>query len=56
MRLVTGINWRPAQTNSPIIRIDAVNGCLTRLIDGVPGFKLSPTCKTLRRGFLSGYF
>lgn len=56
MRLVTGINWRPAQTNSPIIRIDAVNGCLTRLIDGVPGFKLSPACKTLRRGFLSGYF
>lgn len=56
MRKVTGINWKPAQTNSPIIRIDAVSGCLTRLIDGNPGIKISSACKRLRRGFLSGYF
>lgn len=55
MRAVTGLPVRPAQTNNLQPRLDAVREPLTRLIDGEPGFVLSPTCKVLRKGFNSGY-
>ena len=45
----------PAPSNEPSIRIDAVRQPLTTLIDGQPGFLLSPSCKVLRRGFNSKY-
>lgn len=44
-----------APSNEPAIRIDAVRQPLTTLIDGQPGFLLSPSCKVLRRGFNSKY-
>lgn len=45
----------PAFTNDPTTRQDAVRKLLTRLNDGRPGFQLSATCKTLRKGFQGGY-
>lgn len=52
---VTGRTWRPAPSNSPAVRLEAVNDCLRRLIDGRPAFLLSPRCEALREGFNSGY-
>lgn len=50
-----GFPMLPAPSNEPSIRIDAVRQPLTTLIDGQPGFLLSPSCKVLRRGFNSKY-
>lgn len=55
MQAVTGFSWRPAATNKPLLRWEAVRAPLTRLIDGQPGFQLSPRCKITRKGFNSGY-
>lgn len=55
MKEYTGWKWKPAPSNEPMMRIEAVKGALNRLIDGQPGFLLSPKCKTLRKGFTSGY-
>lgn len=44
-----------APSNSLSIRLDAVRNVLGRMIDGQPGFLLSPKCKVLREGFNSGY-
>ena len=51
----TKLRVRAAPTNKLIPRLEAVRRPLTRLIDGQPGFQLSPTCKVLREGFNSGY-
>lgn len=53
----SGIRFRaaPVPNNDLTIRLEAVRLPLSRVIDGEPGFLLSPTCKILRRGFLSGY-
>lgn len=51
-----GIYTKPAWTNEFLTRKEAVAGFLTRLIAGVgPAFQLSPRCRTLRTGFISGY-
>lgn len=50
-----GIQARPTNTNDPVVRIEAVEGMLNRMVDGLPGFLLDPSCKTLRQGFRSGY-
>ena len=50
-----GLKWEPAPSNDPVIRLEAVKNALSRLLDGEPGFLLSPKCKTLRKGFVSGY-
>ena len=50
-----GIRVRPAPTNKLIPRLEAVRLPLTRLIDGKPGFLLSPRCEVLREGFASSY-
>ena len=51
----TALRIRPAPTNEPTARWEAVRLPLTRLIDGQPGFQLSPVCKKLRTGFNSAY-
>lgn len=55
VRNETGLPVQGAPTNNITPRIDCVKGVLTRLIDGKPGVLVSPKCKTLRRGFVSGY-
>lgn len=50
-----GIKARPAPTNDPSLRIDAVTSALTRMSDGLSGFLLDPRCVTLKRGFAGGY-
>lgn len=51
----TGLRIRAAPTNQPIPRWEAVRVPLGRMIDGRPGFVLSPECRVLRAGFNSGY-
>ena len=50
-----GIYTRPAPTNALIPRREAVAGFLNTMVDGMPAFRLSNRCKTLRKGFLGGY-
>jgi hypothetical protein len=50
-----GIRVDAAPTNNPTARQEAVRTPLTRLIDGQPGYLLSPTCAHLREGFNAGY-
>lgn len=51
----TGLPVRPAPTNAPTMRLEAVRKPLSRLVDGQPGLLISPRCKVLRKGFNSGY-
>lgn len=46
---------KPAPDNDLTPRLEVVIAALNRLVDGEPGFLLSPKCKTLRKGFISGY-
>lgn len=55
IRKHTNIPCKAAPTNEPTIRREAVAGALNRLVDGEPGFLLSPACKVLRKGFAGGY-
>lgn len=51
-----GFPVEPAWTNEFLARREAVAGFLTRMISGVgPAMAVSPRCKTLRTGFMSGY-
>lgn len=45
----------PAETNDPTARKDSVRKLMSRLVDGIAGFSLSPTCRVLRKGYLGGY-
>lgn len=45
----------PAPSNDPVLRHGAMSAACSRLIDGKPGFLISPTCKTLRKGLAGGY-
>src|SRR3546814_13266553 len=40
-----GIPARPAPTNDPVMRQEAVRAPLNRLVDGEPGLILSPDCR-----------
>jgi hypothetical protein len=52
----TQIRFKPAPTNEPTIRMEAVRRPLVDTIDGTePGFLLSPMCRVLRKAFNSGY-
>lgn len=51
----TGLTMRPSPSNAITPRLDCVKMILNRMIDGQPGFLLSPVCKVLRKGFNSGY-
>jgi hypothetical protein len=44
-----------ASTNNFTARRDAVAKFLTQLVDGKPGMLISPTCKFIVKGFISGY-
>lgn len=55
MRAHTDWTWRPAPSNDIQIRTEVVKAALNRLIDGNPGFLISPKAKTLRKGFAGGY-
>lgn len=55
LKAKTGWHWRPAPTNDPELRQEAVKIALNRMIDGRPGLLLSPVCSKLRKGFASGY-
>ena len=55
IKAVTGWRWHPAPDNAIAMRLEAVKGCLNRLVDGVPGLLLSPKCATVRKGFMGGY-
>jgi hypothetical protein len=50
-----GIICRPAPSNDPEVRIEAVEGALNRLTDGKPALMISPTCRKMIAGFLGGY-
>lgn len=50
-----GINAVPCETNDWIIRRDALARPMLRLIEGKPGFLISPKCKTARKGLAGGY-
>ncbi|WP_374601044.1 hypothetical protein [Niveibacterium sp.] len=51
----TGWRWRPAPSNDVSMRLEVVRAALNRMIDGDPGFVLSPRCSVLRKGFAGGY-
>lgn len=50
-----GIQTIPAPTNDPGQRQDAVIQFLKRVVDGEPGYLISPACAYVRRGYLGGY-
>jgi hypothetical protein len=51
-----GIQASPAgHTNDPTVRIEAVERQLTTMVDGKPGFLISPHCSMLIKGFEGGY-
>jgi hypothetical protein len=53
---MNGIDCKPAyHNNDPIIRRESLAKPMTRLIDGKPGFLLSPSCKMLRKALQGGY-
>ena len=50
-----GIPTAPAITQNFVRRTEAVNGFLTRMVTGKPGFQLDPRCEVLREGFQREY-
>lgn len=50
-----GIIARPAPTNDPALRIEAVSNTMTRLIDGKPGRIIDPRCTHLIKGYSGSY-
>ena len=50
-----GFVVRPTATNDPSLRIEAVEGPLTRLVEKQPGILVDPVCKHLIAGFEGGY-
>ena len=51
-----GLKASPAhRNNDPTIRRESLRNPLRRLIDGKPGFLLSPKCKTIRKGLKGGF-
>ncbi|MFN3592705.1 MAG: hypothetical protein ACK4TG_11020, partial [Thermaurantiacus sp.] len=51
----TRIHMRPAPTNAPGMRQEAVRSHLSRLVEGRPGFQMCPTMKIYRKAMNSGY-
>jgi hypothetical protein len=47
--------WQPAPSNAIAMRLEVVRNALSRLVDGVPGLLISPTCTNLRRALAGGY-
>lgn len=55
MLKVAGIVAKPAETNDPTLRREAVAACLSRLIDGRAGMVIDPRCRVLRKAMAGGY-
>lgn len=55
MNTHTGWKWRPAPSNDLTMRLEVVRNALNRVVDGNPGFLISPKCATLRKGMAGGY-
>jgi len=55
LKEATGIPIRLAPSNDIGLRLEAVRSVLARLIDGKPGFLISPACKELRKGLAGRY-
>lgn len=56
MNHVTKWKFKPAPGDNTLgARLECVRNVLNRLIDGKTGISLSTKCKTLRKGFSSGY-
>lgn len=51
----SGLPARPAPSNDPLLRREAVAATLARDIDGLPGLLLSPRCATLRKGMAGAW-
>tara|TARA_Y100001938_G_scaffold39262_2_gene54423 strand:- start:16120 stop:17625 length:1506 start_codon:yes stop_codon:yes gene_type:complete len=50
-----GITARPAPSNDVMLRLEAVNVTLQRMIDGDSGILIDPKCTNIIRGFDGGY-
>jgi len=50
-----GVVCKPASTNDPTVRREAVSSFMRRMIDGEPGFLLHPQCKVARIGYAGGF-
>ena len=50
-----GVRVKPAYSNTLTDRLGAVEEYLTRLTEVGPAYLVDPSCKTLIRGFTSGY-
>lgn len=50
-----GIHALPTGTNDPMIRQGAIEQALALMVDGLPGYVVSPCCTTIIRGFEGGY-
>jgi len=50
-----GLPARPAPSNDPLLRREAVAAALARDVDGLPGLTLSPRCVTLRKGMAGAW-
>ena len=55
LKETTNVDFRLAPSNEIGLRLEAVRGALGRLIDGRPGFVISPACKELRKALAGGY-
>lgn len=51
----SGLTLRPAPTNTPSVRHEAVRTHLVRHAPDLPGFQVSPGCQVIRQGFMAGY-
>jgi len=51
----SGLSARPAPSNDPLLRREAVAAALGRDIDGRPGLTLSPRCRTLISGMAGAW-
>jgi hypothetical protein len=50
-----GVIARPARTNEPTLRRDAVGNVLSRVLNGKPAYQVSPRCVKLRKALAGGY-
>ncbi|MGE4292680.1 MAG: hypothetical protein AB7E32_10775 [Desulfovibrio sp.] len=51
----SGIDARPAPSNDPLLRREAVALPLTRMVDGKPGLLVSSECRVLIKGMAGAY-
>ncbi len=50
-----GLDARPASTNDPLLRREAVASALAREVDGRPGLIVSPRCRVLIKGMAGAW-